>query len=252
MDDDIITALEEQQAELSGLLRGLDEQGWERPSRCEGWSVADVVLHVAQTNEMAIGSVRDRFIEATLELSDGIAPAADIDAGADLMVQRDRAMGHEAIHQRYLDGARELAALFRESDPHKRVTWVAGELTIRTLTTTRLAETWIHTGDVADGLGVTLPPNDRIRHIARLAWRTLPYAFTRDGRTLTGPVAFELTGPKGDAWDFIPDEPIVTTIRGAASELVQVAARRLEGKASALTGEGPDVDAVLELVRTYA
>ena len=54
--DDVITALVEQQAELSGLLHGLDESEWERPSRCDGWSVADVVLHVAQTNEMAIGS----------------------------------------------------------------------------------------------------------------------------------------------------------------------------------------------------
>jgi uncharacterized protein (TIGR03083 family) len=52
---DEIEALAEQQAELSGLLADIDDSGWHRPSRCEGWDVADVVLHLAQTNEMAIG-----------------------------------------------------------------------------------------------------------------------------------------------------------------------------------------------------
>jgi hypothetical protein len=46
---------------------------------------------------------------------------------------------------------------------------VPGELSARTLATTRLAETWIHAGDVAGALGVTLPPTDRLRPIARLA-----------------------------------------------------------------------------------
>jgi uncharacterized protein (TIGR03084 family) len=115
-----------------------------------------------------------------------------------------------------------------------------------------LAETWIHTGDVADALGKPLPIPDRARHIARLAWRTLPYAFGRAGRALAGPVAFELRGPSGDAWVFTPDEPAVTTIRGDAGELCRVAARRTNPADTALTGEGPDADAVLDLVRTYA
>jgi hypothetical protein len=106
---------------------------------------------------------------------------------------------------------------------------------------------------VADGVGVTLEPGDRLRHVARLAWRTLPYAFGRAGRTLTGPVAFELTGPSGDPWTLAPDgEDAVTTIRGDGIELCLVAARRLDPADTELSGDGPDVDAVLELVRTYA
>ena len=56
-----IDALVEQQAELDGLVAGLDEAGWQRPSACAGWSVSDVVLHLAQTQEMALGSVQGRF-----------------------------------------------------------------------------------------------------------------------------------------------------------------------------------------------
>jgi uncharacterized protein (TIGR03083 family) len=45
----IIAALDEQQAELDGLLVALDDSDWATPTRCPGWSVADVVLHLAQT-----------------------------------------------------------------------------------------------------------------------------------------------------------------------------------------------------------
>jgi hypothetical protein len=99
---------------------------------------------------------------------------------------------------------------------------------------------------------VTLEPAERLRHIARLAWRTLPYAFARAERTLSGPVSFELTGPSGSTWSFVPDEDVVTTIRGDGVELCLVAARRIDPGDTGLVGEGPDAAAVLELVRTYA
>jgi len=55
--DPAVVALIEQQAELSDVLAGLGDTDWELPSRCDGWSVRDVVLHLAQTNELAIGSL---------------------------------------------------------------------------------------------------------------------------------------------------------------------------------------------------
>lgn len=256
--DAILTALAEQQAELTGLLDGLDDSGWKAPTRCDGWDVADVVLHLAQTNEMAIGSAMGRFDETLVELTAGLEARGDggaspsVDEGAALMVEHERGMPTADLLARWSRGASTLLAQLSGMDLHTRVTWVAGQLTARTLATTRLAETWIHTGDVAGALGVTLPDTDRLWQIARLAWRTLPYAFATAGRDLAGPVAFRLVGPTGDAWDFVPDEPEVTTIRGAATELCAVAARRVDPAATGLRGEGPDVDTVLALVRTYA
>jgi len=129
---------------------------------------------------------------------------------------------------------------------------VAGELSSRSLATTRLAETWIHTGDVAAVFGPSPVPTDRLWHVARLAWRTLSYAFERAGRALAGPVRFELTAPSGESWDFAPESEPLTTIRGDAVELCLVAARRVEPEDTGLRGEGPDAGVVLELVRTYA
>ena len=248
----IVDALAEQQGELSGLVAGLDERGWQQPSLCEGWSMSDVLLHLALTNEMAIASASGRFAKAMQELSRRLGPAADIDEGADRMVAHQRGASGTDVLARYRTSADALCDALRACDPHDRVVWVAGDLAARTLATTRLAETWIHTGDVAGGLGVTLEPNDRLWHIARLAWRTLPYAFARDGRELHGPVAFELRSPGGNAWDFGTDTSPLTTIRGSALDLVRVASRRAAPKATELVGEGPDADAVLEIVRTWA
>ncbi|MCU1428170.1 MAG: wyosine base formation, partial [Actinomycetia bacterium] len=114
------------------------------------------------------------------------------------------------------------------------------------------AESWIHTGDIAIALDVELAPTNRLRHVTRLAWRTLPYAFANAGLALAGPVALDLVGPDGDRWHFASDAPATTTIRGSASEFCAVAARRLTPPQTSLLGEGPDATMVLHLVRTYA
>jgi uncharacterized protein (TIGR03084 family) len=248
--DDIAAALAEQQAELSGLLSGLEESDWERPSPCEGWSVADVVLHLVQTNALAVASARGEFDDVNNGI--GARGNMNVDDAAAEAVARERGASGAELREQWNTSVKQMRVALDACDPSTRVTWVAGQLSVRTLTTTRLAETWIHTNDVADALGVTLTPRPRLKHVARLAWRTLPYAFSRDGRELSGPVAFELVGPNGEAWDFVPDDAPVTTIRGDGVELCLVAARRVVPSDESLIGEGPDVAAVLELVRTYA
>ena len=250
--DRVVAALEDQQVELSDLVAGLDDAGWQAPSRCEGWTVADVVLHLAQTNDMALASLEGRLPAFLEDFYAGLPAAADVDEGADLAVRRERGAAPAELLDRWRAGAATLLAAFEASDLQTRVTWVAGDLTARTLATTRLAETWIHTGDVAAGLGVELEPTERLWHIARLAWRTLPFAFARAGRTLSGPVAFDLRAPGGDGWHFSSEDEPLTTVSGDALELCLVAGRRLPGAESDLRAEGPDADAVLELVRTFA
>ena len=251
--DDVVSALADQQAELSGVLENLDDADWQRPSRCEGWTVADVVLHLAQTNEMAIASVDGRYPEYLAQVGRQLeAVAASVDDGAAHMVAAERDRPLPQLKSRWRSSVDDFLARLDAADFHRRVQWVAGELSTRTLVTTRLAETWIHTGDVTDALDIELKPSERLRHIARLAWRTLPYAFARAGRELSGPVAFELSGPTGDRWDFTPDEVPVTKVRGQGVELCLVAARRAEPAQTSLTAEGPDAGDVLDLVRTYA
>ena len=248
----ILTALGEQHAELDRLLDPLPDAGWQQPTRCEGWTVADVVLHLSQTDELAIASAQGRFAEGLDVLAGGLDRQGNVDDGAAAMVTNERGMPNAAVLERWRSGAATLRELLAASDPHRRVTWVSGQLSIHTLTSTRLAECWIHTGDVAEALDVAQEPTDSLEHIARLAWRTLPYAFARDGRELAGPVAFELTSPSGAPWHFVPDTDPVTVIEGPGADLCLVAARRVAPEDTSLHGTGPDARAVLELVRTYA
>ena len=188
----ILTALEDQHAELAALLDGLDDADWERPTRCEGWTVADVVLHLAQTDELAHASAKGEYAEGLDVLAGGVERHGNVDDGAAAIVAHERGVPIAALLERWRSGAAALRDTLAASDPHRRVAWVSGQLSTQTLATTRLAECWIHTGDVAEALGAVQEATDRLEHIARLAWRTLPYTFARDGRELAGPVAFDL------------------------------------------------------------
>jgi uncharacterized protein (TIGR03084 family) len=252
----ILDALADEQRGLTDMVAPLDAGGWAAPSRCAGWSVADVVLHLAQTNEMAAASLDGTFDQAVEQLTAGVRPATDVDDAAALMVERERGASGPEVAARWEASVAALRDGLAGADLHARVPWVAGELSARTLATTRLAETWIHAGDVAVAFGPPPEPTDRLWHIARLAWRTLPYAFARAGRPAPGPVVFELAAPSGDAWTFEPDdrEPgaPVTTVTGDAADLCLVAGQRAAAGATGLRAAGPDGDAVLELVRTFA
>ena len=248
------TALAEQHAELWGLVEGLEDGAWQLPSRCPGWTVADVVLHLAQTEEMALASFEDRLGDAAGAFVGDVDPdaAGTVDDMAAWAVARERGEPGPVVAARWRAAADGVRSTFAAMGPSHRVTWVSGELSALSLAATRLAETWIHTGDVAEALGVPQVPRDRLRHVARLAWRTLPYAFGREGRELAGPVAFHLVGPSGDRWDFVSDAEPATVVTGDGTDLCLVAARRITPAQAALQATGPDADAVLTLVRTYA
>jgi uncharacterized protein (TIGR03084 family) len=254
--DGILAALAEQVDELDGLVRDLDEAGFALASRCPGWSIADVLVHLAQTNEMTVASGEGRFTDEAAAFGNragSAPPGANVDDLAGLAVAADRGRSGKEVYDRWWASSTAQAAALGACEAGTRLPWVAGDLAAITLATTRLAETWIHTGDVAAGLGRELTPAaDRLRPIARLAWRTLPYAFTRVGKAMAGPVSLRLTAPDGTIWEFDSDEPAATTISGPALDFCLVAARRLAPSETALVATGPDGAAVLDLVRTFA
>jgi len=251
--DVIVGALRGQQEELAGYVAELDEDGMSRESRCPGWSVADVLLHLAQTNEMAVASVEGRLTdlaERAGEMASGIPPGGNVDDWAGAAVDAER--GEPAVSRdRWMASAAAQAAAFATCDPQARVRWVAGDMAARSLATTRLSETWIHTVDVAVALGPPPAPTDRLWHVARLVWRTVPYAFAQGGHEPTGAVAFALEAPDGSTWSF-GDEADPTVVRGTALALCTVAGQRGIAAEVGLTAEGPDAEAALRLVRTFA
>jgi uncharacterized protein (TIGR03084 family) len=251
---DVLPALADQLDELRGLVADRSEADLTQPTRCEGWTATDVLLHLAQTNEAAIASVAGGLEGLQLAGVERRPGDVDVDDLADAAVVAERHLGPDAIRQRWLNSADEMLAAFEAADPHARVLWVAGWMAARTLASTRLSETWIHTVDVASAFDVVPAPTDRLWHVARLAWRTVPYAFEQAGRELHGPVAFELTAPDGGVWSFRPpeDTPVLTVVHGTAADLCEVAGQRADATQTGLTAEGPDAGDVLALIRTFA
>jgi uncharacterized protein (TIGR03084 family) len=243
--DDVLADLRAEGDRLEELLEAVDalgEEGWARASGAPGWSVADVVLHLAQTEE---GVVRTLGRGAgTWTLREGT-----LDDAVDAQVAAQRGSGSE-IGRRWR--AARLAAItaLRAADPDVAVTWAAAPLKPRTLATTRLAEHWAHALDVADALGVTLPDTARLRHIAWLGHATLPYALGLAGE-LPFPVRAELVGPDGSLWVFGPADA-ADRISGPAGAFCRVGARRLRAEESGLLSSGPRAGLALGLLRNYA
>lgn len=249
--EDAVAALGAQQDELASVVATASAAALDRPSRCAGWSVADVLLHLAQTNEMAVASVEGRLGDFVDEVAASLPRTGSIDDWAGALVDLERT-SPEAARDRWSASADAQLAAFAACDPTARVLWVAGELAARTLATTRLTETWIHTVDVVVAFGPPPAPTDRLWHTARLVWRTVPYALGQHGITAAGPVAFVVDAPDGSTWTFGEPDGASTTITGTALDLCTVAGQRGSAAGTSLAGHGPDADAILRLMRTFA
>lgn len=241
---DTIDDLAEEQSRLEALLEPLTERQWSSPSAAAGWSIADVVLHLAQTEEAVAASIANADRADLWERGEQA-----LDSAVDDAVRAERASGAE-VFRRWRAARQESLAALRAAAPEQRVPWAATPLKPRVLATTRLAEHWAHGLDITDPLQLPFPDTDRLRHIAWLGHRTLPYAFAITGLEPHG-VRCELIGPSGDEWVLGPDEAD-SVIRGSAGEFCRVGAQRLRPEQTSLVCEGPYAADALRVLRNYA
>lgn len=255
MDEPVLTAFEAECDGLDAFLSELTAEQWRAPSACEGWSVADVVLHLAQSEEGVIGSFdHDNAAVPYAPYLDSVmgAEGGAVDGLVDAAVAAERPDDPAAVLERWRAANGGVRERFRAVDPSRRLTWITVPLAARTLAATRLSEHWIHGMDVREPLGAPEPDTDRLRFIARLAWRTLPYAFGEAGEEAPS-VTLRVTAPSGDRWEWGNEgDDADVVIEGEAGEWCRVAARRLEPAETGLRTRGERADRVLQLARTYA
>lgn len=241
---DVFDDLAAEHAHLEAVLAAIPPQRWDAASGAPGWTVGDVVLHLAQTNELVVASVtgdREQFARP-----EGVP----LDELMDRMVAEERGAPPEEVFRRWRRSAAAALEALRGCPAGTRLHWAAVPLSPRTLAATRIAEHWAHALDVTGPLGVDYPDTARLWHIARLAQRTLPYAFAVAGEE-GGPVRCVLTGPAGERWEF-GDADAPSVITGPAGEFCRVGARRLRPEDTSLRAEGPHAAAALRVLRNYA
>jgi len=236
-----------EQERLEGILGGLDEAQWTSPSGAAGWTIADVVLHLAQSEESVVAAVSGGGLRSGL----GPGQGGTVDERVAELVRAERGAAPDVVFGRWQRARRAALDALRAADPDLPLQWVAAPVKPATLATTRLAEHWAHGLDITGPLGIGFPDTGRLRHVAWLAHRTLPYSMTLAGEP-PAQVRCELTAPDGAAvWEFGPPDA-ESAIAGSAGSFCRVAAHRLAPADSGLTVSGPHGATALRLLRTYA
>ncbi len=117
--------------------------------------------------------------------------------------------------------------------------------------TARLMETWAHGLDVRAALGVAAVDTDRLAHVAWLATRALPYAYSVAGREPPAePVRVELTLPSGAVWASGP-ETAADRITGTAGDYCRVFVHRRSAADTNLVIEGDAARAAIAVARAF-
>lgn len=252
---EILSDLVAEQQALDQFLQRISERQWILPTSAPGWSIKDTVSHLAYT---------ERF--ASQVLADGgsvvkKAKIGDIDAWTALGIKEGREMRYQQVIEWWRNSRADVVDALSRMEGTDRVPWISGDMSARAFATLRLMETWAHGLDIKDAMEGLLtydeeeedPTADtsRIRHIAWLAHRMLPYAFSEAGEAFpeTG-IRLELMGPRYARWVYGPDDA-ADVIKGVAGEWCRIAVHRMDSGNTSLKTEGDNAETALKVVRTY-
>lgn len=240
--DEVLDDLVAEYDRLEAILSSLRDEQWLVPSGAPGWTVRDVVVHLAQTEEGVAVSLAAPVAEWTTRDS-------TLDDAVDARVQADTTPADRVL-DRWRAARRSSVAALAAADPDVAVRWAAAPLKPKTLATTRLAEHWAHGLDICEPLGLELEDTDRLRHVAWLGHATLPYAMGLAGLE---PIEIfcALDAPSGAVWTYGPSTA-PHRVSGPAGAFCRVGARRLAADDSGLDVSGPAAAAALRVLRNYA
>src|SRR5689334_19229296 len=215
------------------LVAGLDEAGWDTPTPASGWDIGDQISHLAYFDEVTVRSATDPAgFTADLAAAGNTVDPDTIAAGF-----RDLT-GTQLLA--WFDTARaDLLNTFKDLDPRARLPWFGPPMSAASSLTARIMETWAHTQDIADALGVTREPTSRLRHVAHIGVGARAFSYAVHCKILPGtPVLVELEGPDGTPWTWGP--PGATDrVSGPALDFCLLVTQRRHRDDLVLVIEGP-------------
>ena len=139
----------------------------------------------------------------------------------------------------FRDARAALVSAYRGVDPVRRLPWYGPDMSPASSITARLMETWAHGQDIVDALGMERAPSSRLRHIAHLGIRVLPYSFTvNDLPPPVESVRVELRAPNGDVWSWGPIDA-VDRVTGDGVDFCLVVTQRRHRDDTGLVVTGP-------------
>ncbi|MFJ9569250.1 TIGR03084 family metal-binding protein [Streptomyces bacillaris] len=245
----VVDDLREESGELDALVGGLGEEAWRRVTPAAGWTVAHQIAHLAWTDEVALlaATEPERFGDEVAKAL--AAPEAFVDEAADALVA---AHAPRALLARWREGRRQLDTVLREAPAGTRIPWYGPPMSVASMATARLMETWAHGQDIADALGVTRTPTARLRHVARIGVRARNYAYAVRGIEAPGEeFRVELRSPDGDLIAYGP-EGAAQRVTGPLLDFCLLVTQRAHRSDLAVTAEGSEADRWLSIAQAFA
>ncbi|MGW2518800.1 TIGR03084 family metal-binding protein [Streptomyces sp. NPDC001617] len=244
----VIDDLRAESEELDLLVAELSPERWALATPASGWTVAHQIAHLAWTDHSSLLAVTDTDAFSR-QLEKALAQPGDfVDNGA----EEGAAKPPDQLLADWRAGRDALAEALRAAPPGARFPWYGPPMSTASMATARLMETWAHGLDVADALGVTRTPTDRLSHIARLGVRTRDFAFGVNG--LTPPFEefrIELTAPSGEMWIYGPEDAD-ERVTGPALDFCLLVTQRAHRDDLALRAEGENADRWLDIAQAFA
>ena len=198
--DDLVA----ESAALDAVLEHLRPAQWSLPTPATGWSVGDQVSHLAFFDEATLQSLvdPDQFRRDAEVLRSG-GPGFP-----DRIAAQHRGRPGADLLGWFREARAALVPAYRTVDPGCRLPWYGPDMSPASSVTARLMETWAHGQDILDALGLERPATARLRHIADLGIRAVPYSYTVNHLPPPeAPIRIELRAPDGDEWSWGPPTP---------------------------------------------
>ncbi|WP_246609230.1 TIGR03084 family metal-binding protein [Nonomuraea rhizosphaerae] len=240
---ELLDDLRAETASLETLLEPLDPGDWERDTPAEGWAVRDQVSHLAWFDEAARTAVTD---------PDTFRAAAAHFTSTDDLAAELRGLAAAELFEWFRTARARSVKAFAGLSARDRLPWYGPDMSAASFVTARLMETWAHGQDVADALGVTRQPTARLRHVAMIGFRAMPYGFAVRNLPLPDkPVRVELTMPDGGPWTAGPDDA-PDVVSGPMLDFCLLVTQRVHRDDTALKVTGETAGAWMRIAQAFA
>ncbi|RPA57107.1 TIGR03084 family protein [Gordonia oryzae] len=219
---EVVADLAAASAELDDLVADLDVDEWAIHTPAPGWTIAHQIAHLAWTDEVAAVAATDPEAFSAITREAMTDPTGFVDAAAEQGALKSPA----DLLAQWRTVRESLGRALLAVPEGTKIPWFGPPMSATSMATARLMETWAHGLDVADALGVTLVPTDRIKAVVHIGVRTRDFAYAVNGKTPpAAPFRFEIVAPSGELWTWGPADA-TDVVRGPAVDFCELVTQR--------------------------
>lgn len=230
------------------LLAPLPEVMWDVVTPSQPWTVRDQIVHLAFFDGVARWAIDDpagfeRYRDSLGDRQQYIDSVSDLGSG--------KSAG-ELLHW-WNSEVNGLADAALRAEPTMRVPWYDSTMSLASMITARLMETWAHGQDVVDALHLQRVATSRLKHIARLGVHALAYSFTVHELLVPDePIFVAVTAPDTtEIWRW-GDSTAANVVRGPALDFCLVVTQRRHVADTSLLVQGETAKVWMGVAQAFA